>query len=102
MKSSLQDNNIEMYSTINEGATALAQRFIRTLRNKIYKYMTSLSKNGYIDKLDDIVNKYDNTYHNTIKMKPVGVKGNTYIDSGKESNDKEYQNTKKVLQKVTH
>ena len=49
--------------------------------------MTSVSKNTYIDKLDDIVNKYNNTYHWTIKMKPVNDKDNTYIDSRKEIND---------------
>ena len=72
-----------MYSTHNEGKSVIAERFIRTLKNEIYKYMTSVSKNVYIDKLDDIVNKYNNTYHSTIKMKPVDVKINTYIDSGK-------------------
>ena len=75
----LQDN-IVMYSTNNEGKSVIAQRFIRTLKNKIYKYMTSISKNVYIDKLDDIVKKYNNTYHTSIKMKPVDVKDNTYID----------------------
>ena len=50
--------------------------------------MTSISKNVYIDKLDDIVNKYDNTYHRTIKMKPVDIKPSTYLDSSKEINDK--------------
>ena len=59
----------------------VAKRFIRTLNTKIYKYMTLISKNVYIDKLDDIVNEYNNTYHRTIKMKPVNVKDNTYIDS---------------------
>ena len=78
-----------MYSTQNEGKSAIAERFIRTLKNKIYKYMTSISKNVYIDKLDDIVNKYNNTYHSTIKMKPIDVKLNTYIDSSKEINNKE-------------
>ena len=52
-------NDIEMYSTFNEGKSVVAERFIRTLKNKIYKYMTSISKNGYIDKLDDIVNNVD-------------------------------------------
>ena len=61
----------------------VAERFIKTLKNKIYKYMTSISKNVYIDKLDEIVNKYNNTYHSTIKMKPVDVKLNTYIESSK-------------------
>ena len=57
------------------------------LKNKIYKYMTSIPKILYIDKLDDLVNKYNNTYHSIIKMKPVDVKLNTYIDSNKEIND---------------
>ena len=66
-----------MYSTNNEGKSVVAERFIRTLKTKIYKYMTSISKNVYIDKLDDIVNQYNNKYHTTIKMKPVDVKNNT-------------------------
>ena len=74
MKSWLQNNDIELYSAHNERKSAVAERFIRTLRSKIYKYMTSVSKNVYIDKLDDIVNKYSNTCHSTIKMKPVDVK----------------------------
>ena len=57
----LKDNDIEMYSIHNEGKSVVAERFIRTLKNKIYKYMTSISKNVYIDKLDDIVNEYNNT-----------------------------------------
>ena len=76
-----------MYSTNSEGKPVIAERFIRTLKNKIYKYMTSISKNVYIDKLDDIVKKYNNTYHTSIKMKPVDVKDNTYIDFKKEVND---------------
>ena len=78
-----------MYSTNNEGKSVVAERFIRTLKSKIYKYMTSISKNGYIDKLDDIVNEYNNTYHTTIKMKPIDVKDNTYINSDKETNDED-------------
>ena len=77
-----------MYSTNNEGKSVIAERFIRTIKNKIYKYMTSISNNVYIDKLDYIVKKYNNTYHASIKMKPVDVKDNTYIDSKKEFNDK--------------
>ena len=84
----LKDNDIEMYSIHNEGKSVVAERFIRTLKTKIYKYMTSISKNVYIDKLDDIVDEYNNTYHRTIKMKPVDVKDNTYIDFKKEVNDK--------------
>ena len=85
----LKDNGIEMYSVHNEGKSVVAERFIRTLKNKIYKYMTSMSKNVYINKLDDIVYDYNNTYHRTIKMKPVDIKDNTYIDSEKEVNDKD-------------
>ena len=85
----LQDNDSVMYSTHNEGKSVLAERFIRTLKNKIYKYMTSISKNVYIDKLDDIVDEYNNTYHRTIKMKPIDVKNNTYINIGKEVNDED-------------
>ena len=68
IKSFLHDNDLEMYSAHSEGKSVIAERFIRTLRNKIYKYMTLISKNMYIDKLDDIVNKYNNKYHSTIKM----------------------------------
>ena len=71
MKSWLEKNDIEMYSTHNEVKAVVTERFIRTLKKEIYKYMTSMSKNVYIDKLDDIVNKYNNTYHRTNKMKPV-------------------------------
>ena len=78
-----------MYSIHNEGKSVVAERFIRTLKTKIYKYMTSVSKNVYIDKLDDIAGEYNNTYHRTIKMKPVDVKDNTYIDFKKEINDKD-------------
>ena len=87
MKSWLQDNDIELYSTHNERKSVVAERFIRTLKNKIYKYMASISKIVYIDKLDNIVNKYNNTY-STIKVKPVDVKASTNIDFNKE-NDKE-------------
>ena len=83
----LPDNNIEMYSTHNEGKSVVAERFIRTIKSKIYKYMTSISKNVYIDKLDDIVNEYNNAYHRTIKMKPIDVKDNTYVNFGKEVHD---------------
>ena len=85
----LRDNDIEMHSTNNEGKSVVAERFIRTLKNKIYKYMTSISKNVYIDKLGDIVDEYNNTYHTSIKMKPVDVKDNTYINFEKEVNDKD-------------
>ena len=88
MKLWLEKIDIEMYSMDNE-RKSVAERFIRTLKNKIYKYMTSISKNLHIDKLDDIVNKYDNKYYKTIKMKPVDVKPSTYIDSIKKLNYQE-------------
>ena len=78
-----------MYSTHNEGKSVAAARFIRTLKSKIYKYMTSISKNVYINKLDDIVDEYNNTYHTTIKMKPIDVQDNTYINTSKEINNKD-------------
>ena len=77
MKSWLEKNDIEIYSTHNEGKSVVAERFIRTLKNKIYKYMTSMSKNMYINKLDDTVNKYNNT-SSKVKTKLVNVKSSTY------------------------
>ena len=76
-------------SVQHKGKSVVAERFIRTLKNKIYKYMTSILQNVYFDKLDDIVNEYNNTYHRTIKMKPIYVKDNTYINIDKEVNDKD-------------
>ena len=82
MKSWLEKNDIGIYSTHSKVKSVIAKRFVRTLKNKIYKYyMTSISKNVYIDKLDDIVHKYSNTYHRTIKMKPVDVKPSICFDS---------------------
>ena len=78
-----------MYSIHNEGKSVVPERFIRTLKTKIYKYMTSVSKNVYIDKLDDIINEYNITYHKAIKMKPINAEDNTYIDFSKEVNDKD-------------
>ena len=78
-----------MYSTNNKGKSVVVERFIKTLKNKIYKYMTAISKNVYIDKLDDIVEKYNDTYHTTIKMEPVDVKNNAYIDFKKDVINKE-------------
>ena len=76
-----------MYSTYNEGKSVVAERFIRRIKNKVYKYMTSISKNMYIDELDYIVHNHNNKKHRTIKMKPICVKVNTYIEFGKEVND---------------
>ena len=89
MKSQLQKNAIEMCSTHNEGKPVVTERFIKTLENKIYKYMISISKNVNIEKLDDIINICNNTYHSTINMKPVDVGSYTYINSSKEINDKD-------------
>ena len=85
----LQDNDIVMYSTHNEGKSVVAERFIRTLKSKTYKFMTSISKNVYIEKLDNIVDEYNNAYHTTIEMKPIDVKDNTYINTDKEINNKD-------------
>ena len=81
-KNWLSDNNIIMNSTYNEGKSVVAERFIRTLKNKLYKHMTASGKNVYYDALDDVVNKYNNTKHSTIKMKPIDVGDNkrVYID----------------------
>ena len=84
----LKDNNIEMYSTHNEGKSVVTERFIRTLKNKIHKHMTAISKNVYFDVLDDIVDKYNNTYHRTIKMKPMDVKNDSFSAYNEESNEK--------------
>ena len=78
-----------MYSLNNEAKSVVAERFIRTLKSKIYKYMTSISKNVYIDKLNNMVNEYSNTYHNAIKMKPIDVKDNAYINTDKKINNKD-------------
>ena len=88
MKSWLEKNDMEMYSTYSERKYGVAETFIRTLKNKTYKCMTLVSKNIDTEKLDDIVDKYNNTYHSTIKVKPLKAKSNTYFDSGKEINDK--------------
>ena len=85
----LKGNNIEMYSTHNEGKSVVAKRFIRTLKNKIYKHMTANSENMYFDVLNDIVDKYNNTYHKTIKMKPIDVKSDSFAEYNKDSNEKD-------------
>ena len=83
----LSRNNIIMYSTYNEGKSVVAERFIKTLKNKLYKHMTATGKHVYYDVLDDVVNEYNNTKHNTIKMKPKNVGNNNkrvYIDEHNE------------------
>ena len=79
-----------MYSTYNEGKSVVAERFIRTLKDKLYKHMTATGKKVYYDVLDDVVNKYNNIKHSTIKMKPIDVKNNkrVYIDEHNEKDNK--------------
>ena len=86
----LSDNDINMYSTYNEGKSVVAERFIRALKNKLYKHMTATGKNVYYDILDDVVNKYNNTKHSSIKMKPIDVKNNkrVYIDEHNEKDSR--------------
>ena len=106
-KDFLKTNNNEMYSTYNEGKSVvrtICQRFIRTLKNRIFKHMIAISKNVYLDVLDDI-----NTVHRTIKMKPIDVTGNSYAEYNEDFNKKilnlksvitlEFQNKKKFLLK---
>ena len=78
-----------MYSTHSEGKSVVAERFIITLRNTIYKHMTAISKNVYFDVLDGIVDEYNNTYHRTIKMKPLDVGDDYFAEYNEESNEKE-------------
>ena len=86
----LSDIDIIMYSTYNEGKSVVAERFVRTLKNKLYKHMTATGKNVYYDVLDDVVNEYNNTKHNTIKMKPVDVGDNksVFIDEHNEKDSR--------------
>ena len=75
-----------MYSTYNEGKSVVVERFIRTLKNKLYKHITATNKNVYYNVLNDIVSEYNNTKHSTIKMKPINFKNNkrAYIDEHNE------------------
>ena len=108
----LKINNIEMYSTYNEGKSVVAERFIRTLKNKILKHMTAISRNIYFDVLDDIVDKYNNTVHRTIKMKPTKITNDYYAEYNEHPSNKrnpkfkvgdnviisKYKNIKDILQ----
>ena len=85
----LKENEINMYSTFNEGKSVVAERFIKALKNKIYKHMTAISKNVYFDVLDDIVDEYNNSYHRTIKMKPRDVGDDSFAEYNEESNEKD-------------
>ena len=104
-KNFLKTNNIEMYSIYNEGKSFVAERFIRTLKNRIFKHMTAVSKNFYFDVLDDIVNKYNNTVSKSIKMKPINVTSDFYAKYNEVFNKRklklvimlEFQNTKTFL-----
>ena len=89
LKRFLKINNIEMYSTYNEGKYAVAERFIRTLKNKIFKHMAAVSRNVYFDVLDIIVDKYNNTVYRSIKMKPVDVTSDFYAEYNEDANEKD-------------
>ena len=89
MKSWLQDNDIKMYLTHSKRKSVVAERSITAIKNKIYKYMTLVSRNMYIDKLDDIVNKCNNTYRTTTKMKLVDEKSITYVNFNEENNNED-------------
>ena len=88
-KKMLEDNDIKMYSTHNEGNSVVAERFIRVLKNKIYKHMTLVSKNVYYCVLDDIIDMYNNTYHRTTEMKPIDVKHDSFAEYNEKSNEKD-------------
>ena len=97
----LKDNDIIMYSAHNEVKSVVAERFIRTLKNKIYKHMTAISKNLYFDVLNDFVNKYNNTHHQTIKMKPIDVKSDSFTKCNEKSNEKDPKFTVNDLVKIS-
>ena len=84
----LKIDNIEMYSAYNEGKSVAAERFIMTIKSKILKLMTATSKSAYFDVFDDIVNKYNNTVHRTIKMKSIDVTSDSYAEYNEDSNKK--------------
>ena len=88
-KDFLKINNIEMHSTYNRRKSVVAERFIRTLKNKIYKHMTAIHENIYFNVLDDIVNKYNNTVHKTVGMKPIDVISDFYAEYNEEFNKKD-------------
>ena len=82
----LKINNIEMYSTYHEGKFVVVKRFMRTLKNKIFKHMTAASKNVYLGFFNDIVDKYNNTVHRSIKAKPIDVTSDCYAEYNEDSN----------------
>ena len=77
-----------MHSTFNEGKSVVTERFIRTLKKKNFKHMTTISKNVYFDVLNDIVNKYNNTVHRTTNMKTIEVTEDSFAEYNKEFNKK--------------
>ena len=87
-------NNNEIYSTYNEGKSAATERFIRTLKNKIFKHMTTISKSVYFDVLDNIVDRYNNTVHRTIKIKPIKVTDDYYAEYNEDPSNKKVLNLK--------
>ena len=88
-KDFLKISNSKMYSTYNEGKFVVAERFIRTLKNKIFKHMTAISKNIYFDALENVVATYNNTIHRTIKMKPIDITSDSYAEYNEDSNKKD-------------
>ena len=80
---------MEMYSTYNKGKSVVPERFIKTLKKKIFEHMTAVSKNVYFDVIDDIVNKYNNTVHRIIKIKPIDVKSDSCAEQNEDSNEKD-------------
>ena len=78
-----------MYSTHNEEKSVVAGRFIRTLKNKTFKHMKAISTNVYFEVLDDTVNKYNNTVHRTIKIKPIDVTSDSYAEYNEDLNKKD-------------
>ena len=87
-KDVLKINDIDMYSTYSEEKSVVTERFIRTLKNKIFNHMTAISKNIYFDVLHDIGDKYNNTVHKTIKIKPIEVTGDYYAEYNEDSSNK--------------
>ena len=92
----MEINNIEIYLTYNKGKSVVTERFIKTLKNIIFKHMIAISKNIYIDALEDIVNKYNNTIHRTIKTKPIEDTDDCYAEYHENSN-KKILNSKLVI-----
>ena len=87
-KKFLKENDIEMYSTFNEGKSVVAERFIKTLKNKIYKHMITIGENVYFNDLDNIVKKYNNAVYSSIKMKPKDVTDDSFVEYSEETNKK--------------